>query len=784
MVKTNLPIIFLRDVILLPNNELRIEINNERDKNILGNAELNHDGHILLINMIDPLEEKPSLNELTKIAILGRIKSKIELPNGIVRLVILGIERVQILNYIENERKELEAFVTPTENYEYDEFEASALRRILFRDLNNYIEISSMMSNSVLGRTNGIKNINILSDIIAYELQIPYNEKIKYIDIINPMVRTRMVIEDINKEIETIKLEDSIESTLKKNLEESQKEFVLRERLKIIKNELGETDIKESDIEKLKQDIASLNAPQEVITKLNKELNKYTITAQTSPEITIIRSYIDWLLKLPWQTSTKDNTNLQTIKQRLNESHYGLEEIKQRIIEYVAVSKNTKGLNSPIICLVGPPGTGKTTLAKSIAHALDKKFVKISVGGVRDEAEIVGHRRTYLGANPGKIIQGIKKAGSNNPVFLIDEVDKMTKDYRGDPASSLLDILDKEQNNIFIDNYIEEEFDLSKVMFILTANSKETIPDALKDRLEIIELSTYTIYEKLSICKNYIIKNAYKTYNIDSNKITFEDDVLIQIITNYTKESGVRELTRLIDKIFRAVTIKLLDNQTNYHIDKNNIENYLGEAKYLNADNIKNNKTGIINALACTNYGGSVIKVSITSYPGKGNLEMTGMLGDVMKESVKIALSYIKSNTSIFGIDYNKFKENDFHIHFEEGAIPKDGPSAGTSIVTAIISLLTNRIIPSNISMTGEITLRGTILPVGGIKEKLISAKISGINKIYLPMTNKRDVISLSNEITDNLNIIYVSDYFDIYHDLFKKKDKKGIKPKFNSVNS
>ena len=360
----------------------------------------------------------------------------------------------------------------------------------------------------------------------------------------------------------------------------------------------------------------------------------------------------------------------------------------------------------------------------------------------------------------------------------------MSKDYRGDPASSLLEILDKEQNNIFVDNYIEEEFDLSKVMFILTANSKENIPDALKDRLEIIELSTYTIYEKLSICKNHIIKNAYKTYNIDSNKITFEDDVLVQIITDYTKESGVRELTRLIDKIFRAVTIKLLDNQTNYQINKENIENYLGEAKYLNTDNIKNNKTGIINALACTNYGGTIIKVSITSYTGQGNLEITGMLGDVMKESVKIALSYIKSNASILGIDYNKFKENDFHIHFEEGATPKDGPSAGTSIVTAIISLLTNKIIPSNISMTGEITLRGTILPVGGIKEKLISAKISGINKIYLPITNKRDVISLNNEITDNLNIIYVSDYFDIYHDLFKKKDKKSTKLKFNSVNS
>lgn len=773
MVKTNLPIIFLRDVVLLPNNELRIEINNEKDKYILGNAEINHDGHILLVNMIDPLEEKPSLNELTKIAILGRIKSKIELPNGIVRLVIIGIERVQILNYIENERKELEAFVSPTESYEYDEFEASALRRILFRDLNNYIEISSLMSNSVLGRTNGIKNINILSDIIAYELQIPYNEKIKYIDIINPMLRTRMVIEDINKEIETIKLEESIESTLKKNLEDSQKEFVLREKLKIIRSELGETDIKESDIEKLRQDISRLNAPTEVISKLNKELNKYEITTQASPEITIIRSYIDWLLKLPWEISTKDNTNLQTIRKKLDESHYGLEEVKQRIIEYVAVSKNTKGLNSPIICLVGPPGTGKTTLAKSIANALSKKFVKISVGGIHDEAEIVGHRRTYLGANPGKIIQGIKKAGSNNPVFLIDEIDKMTKDYRGDPASSLLDILDKEQNHIFVDNYIEEEFDLSKVMFILTANSKESIPEALKDRLEIIELSSYTIYEKLSICKKYIIKNAYKIYNINNNQITFTDDAIIKIVIDYTKESGVRELTRLIDKIFRIITIKMFENKDKYLINKDNVQEYLGEAKYLNLDNIKNNKTGVVNALAWTNYGGTVLKVTVTSFPGKGNMEITGMLGDVMKESVKIAFSYIKSNCKILGIDYNKFNDNDFHIHFEEGATPKDGPSAGVSITTALISLLTNQIIPNNISMTGEITLRGNILPVGGIKEKLISASILGINKIYLPISNKKDVSILNKEIIDSLNIVYVKDYYDIYYDLFKKKAKK-----------
>ena len=773
MVKTNLPIIFLRDVIILPNNELRIEINSMMEKNILGNAEVNHDGHLLLVNVADPLEENPSLNELSKIAVLGRIKSKIELPNGIVRLVIIGIERVEIINYIENERKEIEAFVVPTESYEYDEFEASALRRILFRDLNNYIEISSMMSNSVLGRTNGIKNIGVLSDIIAYELQISYADKLKYINAINPMVRTRMVIEDINKEIETIKLEDAIESTLKKSLEDSQKEFVLREKLKIIKEELGEADIKESDALLIRNAINNLKAPEEVISKLNKELNKYEITTQASPEITIIRSYIDWLLKLPWNISTKDNVKIDAIKKKLDESHDGLKEVKQRIIEYVAVLKNTKGVNSPIICLVGAPGTGKTTLAKSIAQALGKKFVKISVGGVHDEAEIIGHRRTYLGANPGKIIQGLKKAGSNNPLFLIDEIDKMTKDYRGDPASCLLDILDKEQNNIFVDNYIEEEFDLSKVMFVLTANSKETIPDALKDRLEIIELASYTVYEKLSICKNYIIKNAYKNYNISPSKIEFMDDAIIKIILNYTKESGVRELQRLIDKIFRVIIVKLMEENgsDSYLVNSDNLIDYLGEIKYASLDNYKNNKTGVVNGLAYTTYGGTLLKITITNYKGKGNIEITGMLGDVMKESVKIAFSYVKSNCNKFGINYSVFLENDFHIHFEEGAISKDGPSAGVAIVSAIVSLLTKKVIANNVSMTGEITLRGLVLPVGGIREKLIAASINGIGKVYLPKMNKKDVLSLNKEIVEKLKIVYVDDYLDIYNDLIKKKE-------------
>ena len=482
MVQTNLPVMLLRNIVLLPFNDIRLEIVSDKDKEVLTFCDKNNDGYILLTNLLDPLEEKPSLEELPKIAILGKIKSKIELSNGIFRIVISGIDRVEVLDYFESEDNILQAFVIPTKEYDYDETEATAIRRVLLNDLAEFVELSPHMSNNVMGRIEAISSLNKLSDIIVSELTLTYHEKIKYVEITNPIYRAKNLIRDLHKELETVKLEQDIEQTLKNRLDKSQKEYLLREKIKLIKEELGEVDIKNNDVTKLKAKIDKLDAPNKIKTRLIEELYRYEVASDSSPDNSIIRTYIEWLLALPWNKSTVDNDNIEDIKKYLDESHYGLDKIKRRIISYIAVKKNTNNTNSPIICLVGPPGCGKTTLAKSIAKSLHKKFVKISVGGVNDEAEIMGHRRTYLGAMPGKIIQGLKKVGSNNPVFLIDEIDKITKDYRGDPASALLDVLDKEQNTIFCDNYIEEEFDLSKVMFILTANTTSSIFQALKDR--------------------------------------------------------------------------------------------------------------------------------------------------------------------------------------------------------------------------------------------------------------------------------------------------------------
>ena len=478
-----------------------------------------------------------------------------------------------------------------------------------------------------------------------------------------------------------------------------------------------------------------------------------------------LRVIIDWLLALPWNNESKDITDIKKIESTLDESHFGLDSVKKRILEFIAVKKKTNTANSPILCLVGPPGVGKTLLASSIARALGKEFVKVSLGGINDEAEILGHRRTYVGASPGKIIQQMKKAKTSNPVFLIDEVDKITKDYKGDPASALLEILDKSQNNKFCDNYIEEEFDLSKVLFILTANNIEKVPAPLLDRLEIIELSSYTIYEKVSIAKYYLIPNLLEDYKVKG--IKFTDEAIEKIITSYTKEAGARDLYRQIDSVIRKVIISR-DRNSRVDVTPSDIEVYLGPSKYSIMANEETNKTGIVNGLAYTPYGGTILKVTCTLYPGHGNVTLTGALGDVIKESIYIALSYIKANNTKFKIDYKIFEESDFHFHIEEGAVPKDGPSAGITIVTAILSLLKNRVIDNKISMTGEITLRGKILPVGGLKEKLISAVTNGITTVYLPLELSKELILLPSEVKDRLDIVLVEDYEDVYKRLFK----------------
>lgn len=765
MTQTNLPILYLRDVVLLPFNDIRLEFSNDIDKKILNIAESNYDGYVLLINLNDPLEEEPDYNTLPDIGILGKIKSKIDLPNGITRVVMTGIDRVEIVSINNNNNDFLSAFVISTKEYDYNEVEASALRRVLYRKLDEYIDISPYMSNTVIGRITEVKNISKLSDIIVSELPLEYNEVLKYVSITNPMNRIREITLDLSKEIETVRLENEIEDNLKVKLEEEQKEYMLREKIKLIKEELGEVDLKDADIDKIRNKMNSLDLPESIIKRLNEEIDRYSLTSSASPEVTTIRTYIDWLLCLPWNKLSKDNTDIKKITEVLNNSHFGLESVKKRIIEYIAVKKKTNTSNSPIICLVGPPGVGKTSLASSIAKALNKDFVKVSLGGINDEAEILGHRRTYVGASPGKIIQQMKKANTSNPVFLIDEVDKLTKDYKGDPASALLEILDKEQNDKFCDNYIEEEFDLSNVMFILTANNIGGIPSPLLDRLEIIELSSYTIYEKLNIAKYHLIPDLLNEYKVKN--IKFTDSAIQKIITYYTKEAGARDLYRQIDSIIRKAIINN-DKSSKIVIDNGDVEAYLGATKYNITINDTNTKTGIVNGLAYTMYGGNILKVTCTLYPGKGNVTLTGALGDVIKESIYIALSYIKANNTMFKIDYKIFEEVDFHFHIEEGSIPKDGPSAGVTIVTAILSLLKNKIIPNNVSMTGEITLRGKILPVGGLKEKLIAATTNGIDTVYLPLESSKEFSLLPSEVRDNLNIILVEDYEDVYKSLFK----------------
>ena len=760
MIETNLPVLLLKELILLPFNEIRIEISKEEDKKVLNISEQNHENYILCVNVPDFVEEKPSIRHLPKIAILAKIKSKIELPNGLVRLVLIGIDRVEVLNYVEDNDNNLYSYVVSTKEYDFDEMEATALKRILLKDLNEYIEISPYISNNVLGRINGINNIGRLSDIIAFELPIDYHDKLKYIEMTNPMNRLKLTIEDLHKEIETVKIEDEIETTLKSKIDIEQRNYILREKIRLIKEELEEDNLKENDIKEIKQKLLSLQAPEKIKERIQKEIEKYEMLSDNSPEVGIIRNYIECLMSLPWEISTEDNKDISKIKNVLDNSHYGLNEIKERIIEYIA-TKDICDKDQSIICFVGPPGVGKTTMAKSIANALNKKFVKISVGGLDDVSEIIGHRKTYIGSYPGKIIQGLKKVKSNNPVFLIDEIDKMNSNNKSNPIASLLDILDKEQNNRFVDNYIEEEFDLSKVMFILTANDLSSIPTEIKDRLEIIELNSYTIEEKESIAEEYIIPSLNKEYNLN---LKFSDKVIKEIIIYYTKEAGIRELNRCITNIYRK--------HITYSYDGNEIEDikkYLGKYKYKYLYNNKCAKPGIVNTLAYTPYGGLVLKTTSVYYKGNGNIEITGQIGNVMKESTTIALSYIKENSEIFNIDYSLFT-NDFHIHFEEGSIPKDGPSAGVSIVTSLISTLKKMTIPNTVSMTGEITLRGKILPVGGLKEKLITATISNIKTVYVPLDNKEEVMEIDKSITSKLKIKYVDDYIEIYNDLFQEK--------------
>lgn len=776
MVKTNLPVILLRGAVLLPYCEFRLELNNDIDKHILKLSEDFHDKHILIVSPSNPLEEVIDIDSLPKIGTVAKINMKMELGN-ITRIMLEGVNRVKVeeyVNYGENDSV-LNAVITSTTQFAMSPLDETALIRKLNRRVETYVSKVPNISNGILSQISNVNSISKISDIVANYLPIEFERKLEYLNTINPYKRVIMLFEDIKTEEEIVELDKKIDLKLKEALDNSQKEYVLREKIRLIKEELGDINLKENDVEILKDKISKLKCNSKVKDKLYSELKKYEMMNSNSPEVSVVRNYIDLMLSLPWNTLSKENKNLRLVKERLDNTHYGLDNVKERIIEFLAVKELSNDLKTPIICLVGPPGVGKTTLARSIAESIDRKFVKISVGGVNDEAEIIGHRRTYIGSSPGKIISAMKKCKVNNPVFLIDEIDKMTKDVKGDPASTLLEVLDPEQNKYFTDSYVEEEYDLSHVMFILTANYLYQIPEALRDRLEIIEINGYTEYEKLDIAKKHLITRLLKEHGLDDKNVSISDNALMMIIRNYTKEAGVRELERCISKIFRKIAKEIVVNDASikkYKITEKILIEYLGKKKFLYEELDKNDESGIANGLAYTEYGGVLLPIEVTYYKGKGALILTGSLGNVMKESAEIALSYIKSHYDEFGINYKLLTDSDIHIHVPEGAVPKDGPSAGITLTSALISAFTNKPIDKSIGMTGEITLRGTVLPIGGLKEKTMGAHRSGIKKILIPSKNECDLEEIPSEIKKDIKFVLVNNYEDVYKEIYKKEVK------------
>lgn len=766
MNKTNLPVLVLKGIVLLPNNDIRIEFENDCSKIILDESELLHDNKILVVN-------QKETNTLPNIGIVAKISHKLELPNGKVRVLVTGIKRVQVVDYLNQNKPEeaLESIITdisiPNNCINDEEHYINKL----YKEFEIYTKTLPYVSNSPLATIASSKSLDKVTDIIVPYLQIDNNRWLEYVYELDSVKRAEMILEDIYHEIEVFEIEKNIDDKIRKELDDNQRDYILRQKIKAIKEELGESSIKDNDVGTLREQIEKLKAPNKVKERLYNEVARFETLTIASPELNIIRSYIDWLLALPWGSYTIDNDDLIEVRRKLDESHNGLEEVKTRIIEFLAVKQMTNSLRGPIICLVGPPGVGKTSLAFSIASAMNRNFTKISVGGVHDEAELVGHRRTYLGASPGRIIQSLKKAKSSNPVFLIDEIDKMQKDYKGDPASVLLEILDPEQNKYFSDNYIEEEYDLSKVMFIATANYIEDIPEALKDRLEIVELSGYTEYEKIDIAKKYLIPKICKEHGVNAAGIVMKDDVIKKIIRSYTKEAGVRELERKIATIIRKIVTSIVEKRilvNKFIIDMKKLEEFLGKPKY-NTSMDATTGIGVVNGLAYTQYGGDILPIEVTYFKGNGNLVLTGSLGEVMKESAMIALDYIKSNYKKYGIKYDELIKNDIHIHVPEAAIPKEGPSAGITLTTALISAFAKIKIPKTVAMTGEITLRGSILPIGGLKEKSIGALRAGIKKIIIPEGNIRDLDEIPAEVKENIEYITVKNYKEVY-EIFSKE--------------
>ncbi len=769
--KKNLPVVLLKGLVLIPHNEIRLEFDMEESKTVIETAEYFHNNEVFIINEDN---KKVASYGFPQMGVISKIVNKIKLPNGNLQVIIRGLSRATVIEYINAEQPEnIEVLVKKFEEVALNKEQEKKLLRQIYSDVEFYVQNIPYINNKILEVLEKIDSVSKLTDMVAAFLPLSHNRAMIYMMQTDPEKRAKMILEDILKEKEKLNIEKAIDVKVKSELDKHQKEYILREKLKAIKEELGEASSKEDEIAQLRERLLKLKAPQRIKDRIQAELKRYEMLPPTSPEVHIVSNYIDWLMNIPWQKKTKDNENLVSVEKQLDCSHFGLEKVKTRILEFLAVKQKTKSLRGPILCLVGPPGVGKTSLAFSIADAIKRKFVKMSVGGVNDEAELIGHRRAYLGSSPGRIIQGIKKVGSANPLFLIDEIDKMTKDIKGDPASVLLEVLDPEKNQYFSDNYIEEAVDLSDVMFITTANHVDSIPDALRDRLEVINLAGYTEYEKLYIAKNHLLPQICEKHGLNIKRVSLSDNVILEIINNYTREAGVRELERQLSQIVRKIVYDIVINkkEKNYKVASKSLIKYLGQPKYFSDEKELKKDVGIVNGLVYTYFGGDIIPIEVNLYKGDGELVLTGSLGEVMKESAQISLGYIKSNHKKYNIDYNKIIKNNIHIHVPEGAVKKDGPSAGIAITTAMISVLGNYEVPCDVAMTGEITLRGKILSIGGLKEKSIGALRSKIKKIIIPIGNNKDIDEIPQEVKSKISYVSVKNYEEIFDILFKVKN-------------
>ena len=723
---------------------------------------------VFLVTQKDLEKEKPQIDDLYRMGILAGIKQVVKMKNGIVRILVEGEQRAELSALAQQQDYLLsEVFLIEEDAASYSEEVQEGMIRAVREAYGRYAALNPRLGSDFLRQMTELKDAGKLMDFIVSQMQVYYEEKQKYLEAVTLEERYTVLMELILREVNITSIKNEFQAKVKEQVDQNQKEYLLREQLKVIREELGE-DNTESDADQFRQELKKLKAKKEVKEKIKKEIDRFEHINSNSSESAVARGYIETLLELPWDKTSKDNRDLKNAEKVLNHDHYGLEKVKERMLEFLAVQNLTSKGESPIICLVGPPGTGKTSIAKSVARALDKKYVRISLGGVRDEAEIRGHRRTYVGAMPGRIAAGLRAAGVKNPLMLLDEIDKVSSDYRGDTSSALLEVLDSEQNHSFRDHYVEIPIDLSEVMFLATANSVQEIPRPLLDRMELIEVTSYTENEKLHIAMEHLTRKQMKKNGLKKGQLSIREDALAKVIRGYTKEAGVRGLERKIGEICRKAAREIYeDNGKKVTVTKKNVSRFLGKEKYTFDMANASDEVGIARGLAWTSVGGDTLEIEVNVMPGKGEFRLTGQLGDVMKESAQAGISYIRSVSKEFKIAKDFFRENDIHIHIPEGAVPKDGPSAGITMATAMLSAITGCKVRADVAMTGEITLRGRVLPIGGLKEKTLAAKNAGIKTICVPKKNEKDMDEISEEIKQGLEIVYVETMEDVLKTAF-----------------